>query len=88
MTPDESPTPDGTQDEHLIVFARIPRLGEVKTRLAAGLGVDGALAAYRELLDHALAQASACALRCLPASCSLQTRRLMAGNALPASSPR
>ena len=25
------------------------------------LGVDGALAAYRELLDHALAQASACA---------------------------
>jgi rSAM/selenodomain-associated transferase 1 len=58
--PDESPTPDDTRDEHLIVFARIPRLGEVKTRLAAGLGAEGALAAYRELLDHALAQASAC----------------------------
>lgn len=61
MTSDESSMPDDTRDEHLIVFARVPRLGEVKTRLAAGLGAEGALAAYRVLLGHALVQASACA---------------------------
>jgi rSAM/selenodomain-associated transferase 1 len=36
----------------LIVFIRAPRAGSVKTRLAAGLGADGACAAYRQLIDH------------------------------------
>lgn len=36
--------------EQLLVFAREPVLGRVKTRLAAGIGAEAALAAYRELL--------------------------------------
>jgi len=35
---------------HLVVFAREPVLGRVKTRLAAGIGAEQALAVYRELL--------------------------------------
>ncbi|WP_151087044.1 TIGR04282 family arsenosugar biosynthesis glycosyltransferase [Hymenobacter baengnokdamensis] len=35
---------------HLLVFAREPVLGRVKTRLAAGIGAEAALAVYRELL--------------------------------------
>lgn len=35
----------------LIVFLRAPQLGRVKTRLAAGLGDEAALAAYRHLLN-------------------------------------
>ncbi|OGX91133.1 TIGR04282 family arsenosugar biosynthesis glycosyltransferase [Hymenobacter coccineus] len=35
---------------HLLVFAREPVLGRVKTRLAAGIGPAAALAVYRELL--------------------------------------
>lgn len=38
----------------LIVFLRAPERGRVKTRLAATLGDDRALAIYRELLDHTL----------------------------------
>ena len=36
----------------LIIFARHPELGRVKTRLAAGIGDEAALAAYRALLAH------------------------------------
>ena len=36
--------------EHLLIFAREPVLGRVKTRLAAGIGPAAALATYRELL--------------------------------------
>ena len=36
--------------EHLLVFAREPVLGRVKTRLAAGISPEAALAVYRELL--------------------------------------
>lgn len=32
-----------------IIFARVPEAGQVKTRLAAGIGDTGALAAYRSL---------------------------------------
>ncbi|MBD2724407.1 TIGR04282 family arsenosugar biosynthesis glycosyltransferase [Hymenobacter armeniacus] len=35
---------------HLLVFAREPVLGRVKTRLAADIGPEAALAVYRELL--------------------------------------
>ena len=36
----------------LIIFARHPELGRVKTRLAAGIGNEAALEAYRALLAH------------------------------------
>lgn len=36
--------------DHLLIFAREPVLGRVKTRLAATIGPVAALAAYRELL--------------------------------------
>ena len=39
-----------------MVFAKRPRAGEVKTRLAATLGVEAALAAYVELLASLLAR--------------------------------
>ena len=38
--------------DSLIIFARHPELGRVKTRLAAGIGNEAALAVYRTLLDH------------------------------------
>lgn len=42
----------------LLVFVRAPRRGEVKTRLAAGIGDDAALEAYRRLAEHTLAAAA------------------------------
>jgi rSAM/selenodomain-associated transferase 1 len=38
----------------LIVFARVPRAGQVKTRLAASIGVTAALQVYRDLLESTL----------------------------------
>ena len=43
----QTPQPTGCQ---LLVFARVPALGRVKSRLAAGVGQPAALAVYRELL--------------------------------------
>ena len=40
----------------VIVFAKRPRSGEVKTRLAASLGVDMAVQAYRELLTDVVSK--------------------------------
>lgn len=37
-------------DPALVIIARAPEEGRVKTRLAAGIGVPGALAVYRQLL--------------------------------------
>lgn len=39
-----------TPARHLIVFARLPRLGTLKRRLAAGIGDQAALAFYRNAL--------------------------------------
>jgi uncharacterized protein len=40
--------------EHaLIIFARLPREGEVKTRLGRSLGMDVAARIYREFAEHA-----------------------------------
>ena len=41
-------------DTAVIVFARVPRLGRVKTRIAARVGEDRALAVHRALLERAL----------------------------------
>jgi uncharacterized protein len=44
----------GPGARRLIVFARLPRLGRVKTRLAATVGAEAALHAYRLLLERTL----------------------------------
>ena len=44
--------------QHLIIFARHPELGRVKTRLAADIGAAAALAVYRQLLAHTRAVVS------------------------------
>jgi len=36
----------------IILFARAPEYGQVKTRLAAGIGDQAALVIYRQLLEH------------------------------------
>jgi len=41
-------------DQHLIIFLKAPRAGEVKTRLAVGLGPAGALRAYERLVETLL----------------------------------
>jgi rSAM/selenodomain-associated transferase 1 len=41
--------------QRLLVFARLPELGRVKTRLAASIGDEGALAAYETMLRDLLA---------------------------------
>lgn len=38
------------QQQHLLIFARLPELGQVKTRLAQSIGDEAALVVYRELL--------------------------------------
>jgi rSAM/selenodomain-associated transferase 1 len=47
------------QRDHLLVFAREPVLGRVKTRLAADIGPEAALAVYRELLGITAAAVAA-----------------------------
>lgn len=44
----------------LIVFARLPRLHHVKTRLAAGVGADNALELYCAALTQLLREAAKC----------------------------
>ena len=47
---------------HLLIFAREPVLGRVKTRLAADIGPEAALAVYRELLALTAAAVTASAV--------------------------
>lgn len=44
-----------TTNRRVIVLARVPRSGEVKTRLARSIGDAAALAHYRTMLRHTLA---------------------------------
>lgn len=46
----------------IVIFARSPELGKVKTRLATGIGADAALAAYQELLEKTVLMAAGCQL--------------------------
>lgn len=46
----------------LVIFARLPQPGMVKTRLIPALGETGAAELYRRLLDHTLAEARASGL--------------------------
>lgn len=45
----------------LVVFARYPELGKVKTRLAAGITPAGALAFYKSCAEHVFRQVNRCA---------------------------
>lgn len=45
-----------SSDEHLIVFARIPRVGANKTRLIPALGAENATRVYRHLVERTLSQ--------------------------------
>ena len=65
---------------HLLIFAREPVLGRVKTRLAAGIGPAAALAVYRELL--ALTAAAVAAAQ-VPATVWLAEAPAGADAALP-----
>lgn len=65
---------------HLLIFAREPVLGRVKTRLAAGIGAEAALAVYRELLART---AAAVAAAQVPATVWLAEAPAGAGAALP-----
>lgn len=40
------------KEEALLIFVRRPQLGKVKTRLAAAIGEEAALAVYKKLLAH------------------------------------
>ncbi|KAG2436365.1 hypothetical protein HXX76_006672 [Chlamydomonas incerta] len=64
-----APTPDATERGAsadgvglvgLVVFARLPVPGRVKTRLAAGVGADAACTWYRACAHHAIDQAARC----------------------------
>ena len=55
----ERPDPlAGGEPATLLVFVRAPRRGSVKTRLAAEVGADAALAVYRRLAEHTVAAAA------------------------------
>jgi uncharacterized protein len=41
----------------ILIFAKAPQPGEVKTRLIPALGIQGATTLYRQLLRHAITQA-------------------------------
>jgi len=47
-----------TSSRSLVIFANAPEKGRVKSRIAADLGPDIALTAYRTLAEHAVAAAS------------------------------
>lgn len=40
--------------KRLVIFLKAPRIGSVKTRLAASIGNEAALAAYKRMAEHLL----------------------------------
>ncbi len=61
-------------EARLLVFAKAPVPGRVKTRLAGRLGKRGAAVLYRQLLDHTLAQAVAARLCPVELHCAPDAR--------------
>lgn len=61
---------EGVPGLRIIVFIRAPRIGTVKTRLAAGLGATGACEAYRHMIGLTLSAVrgahASVELRCTP----------------------
>jgi len=63
------------QDERLIIFAKAPKAGQVKTRLAKTIGANAATAAYQRLVESLLSNLSAIAgviLRFAPDDCAAE----------------
>ncbi len=59
-----------TAERRLLIFAKAPVAGRVKTRLSRQLGAGGAARAYRELLTHTLHTARQCEGAALEIWCS------------------
>jgi glycosyltransferase A (GT-A) superfamily protein (DUF2064 family) len=57
------------QESAVVAFARLPRPGLVKTRLAAGVGYSAAAEFYRQCAEAVIAQLGRCRRRLLPAAC-------------------
>jgi rSAM/selenodomain-associated transferase 1 len=53
--------PSNTPPNCLLIFARYPEPGKVKTRLMPAVGAEGAAQIYREMAEHTLTQARAVA---------------------------
>jgi rSAM/selenodomain-associated transferase 1 len=53
----DHPMPTNDIQNCLIIFARYPEPGQVKTRLIPALGAEGAARVYREMAEHTLNQA-------------------------------
>ena len=53
------PCPCMTASDAVIIFARLPVPGKVKTRLAAGVGADRACSFYAACAEHIFRQAIA-----------------------------
>lgn len=75
----DSSAPPSRARRTIIIFARAPRLGEVKTRLAAEMGNEAALEVYRELAEIAFssvarAAADRAVVACTPDTCLDQLR--------------
>lgn len=69
----DSSAPPPPSRRTVIVFARAPRLGEVKTRLAAELGNETALEVYRELAEIAFSSVARAAADRAVVACTPDT---------------
>jgi uncharacterized protein len=49
--------PETVAFEHLLIFARLPKVGANKTRLIPAIGAEHATQVYRQLVDRSLSQA-------------------------------
>ena len=54
--------PEASSSTRLLVFAKAPRPGEVKTRLVPLLGSEGAAELHAELVERTLSMAAGCAI--------------------------
>lgn len=71
-------------DQHLVIFAREPRLGQVKTRLAATVGDARALAIYVALAERVVASLTVpdawkLVVRCAPDVAGVEVERWLGG---------
>lgn len=53
----------GISRDAVVVFARLPVPGQVKTRLAAAVGIDAAALFYRRCAERVIAALAGCAAR-------------------------
>lgn len=68
----------------LVIFAREPIAGMVKTRLAAGIGANAATEVYRKLLDHTIETARSTGIDAVVSLAEKPAEAWAAGLGLPA----